>query len=182
MLENKWNHGKTHFVLPPLPSILLSSSGIKPLSIILDPDIGAETILLITEPRRQALEFEGRDIASFHLKAGLVNTPYGPVFWLLFYFPDPVTGQSVIYENSVNPKDQSQLANFEQLASQRYWHVVIADDTGKVMNLFEFPNSYGLKDTLAQVQNVCSRMAVKDFVRAKQEYEAAYSIEQLLQL
>jgi len=149
---------------------------------ILDSGVGTEIILLITEPRRQAQEFAGRDITSFYLKSGLVNTPYGPVFWLLFYFPDPVTGQSVIYENSVNPKDQSQLSNFEQLASQKYWHVVIADDKGKVINLFEFPNSYGLKDTLAQVHNVCSRMAVKDFIRAKQEYENSYSIEKLMEL
>ncbi len=182
MLNNKWKHGKVHFELPQMPLPLTASPGIKPISVILDMDIGPEIVLLITEPRDKIDEFEGRNITSFMMKSGLVNTSFGPVYWLVFYFPDPVTGRKVTYENTVNPKDEQQVSIYEQLSSQEYWHVVMADDTGEVVNFFEFPNSYGLSDALQQVQNVCSEMQVTDFMAAKGEYESRYSIDELLEI
>jgi hypothetical protein len=180
MLDNKWKHGRVHFELSQLPPILIASPGIKPISAILDSSIGEEVVLLITEPKNKVREFKGRNITKFMLKAGLINTSYGPVCFLLFYFPDPLTGEQVTYENSINPKDYQQLSVFEQLSGQQYWHVVIADDTGEVVNFFEFPNGYGLSDTLKQVENVCENMQVTDFMAAKAEYENKYSIDQLL--
>jgi len=182
MLDNKWKHGRVYFELPQLPPIMISSPGIKPISVILDSGIGQEIVLLITEPKDNVKEFEGRNITRFMMKAGLVNTSYGPVCWLLFYFPDPLTGGKTTYENTINPKDQQQLSIYEQLSSQKYWHVIIADDTGKVVNFFEFTNNYGLSDTLKQVQSVCVNMHVSDFMAAKSEYESKYSIDELLEM
>ncbi len=181
MIDNKWRHGKVQLELPPLPPVLLTSSGIKPVSFVLDQRVGPEIVLLLTEPREQAKEFEGRDITGFFMKSGLVNTSYGPVYWLLFYFPSPANGQRVTYENVVNPKDKQQVFIYRQLAEQKYWHVVIADNQGEVLNFFEFPNNYGLSDALKQVQQVCSELHVSDFMAAKAEYEATYSIEELLE-
>ena len=181
MIDNKWRHGEVRLELPPLPSVLLTSSGIKPISFVLDQRIGPEIVLLITEPREQAKEFEGRNITGFFMKSGLVNTSYGPVCFLLFYFPSPDTGLRVTYENIVNPKDEQQVSIYRQLAEQKYWHVVIADNDGEVLNFFEFHNIYGLADTLKQVQQVCSELHVSDFMAAKAEYELTYSIEELLE-
>ena len=181
-MNNKWRHGKVHFDLSPLPPILIASSGIMPISVVLDSDVGQEIVLLVTEPRDKVKEYEGRDITRFMLKAGLVNTSFGPVCFLLFYFPDPLTGAQVTYENTINPKDRQQLAIYEQLSRQRYWHVIIADDLGEVTNFFEFPNEYGLGETLQQVDNACENMQVTDFMSAKSEYESRYSIEQLLEI
>ena len=181
-MNNKWRHGKVHFDLPPLPPMLIASSGIMPISVVLDSDVGQEIVLLVTEPRDKVKEYEGRDITRFMLKAGLVNTSFGPVCFLLFYFPDPLTGAQVTYENTINPKDRQQLAIYEQLSRQRYWHVIIADDLGEVINFFEFPNEYGLGETLQQVDNACENMQVTDFMSAKSEYESKYSIEQLLEI
>lgn len=179
MIDNKWKHGKVHLKLPELPSIFISSPGIKPISVN-DISIGEEIVLLITEPINMVKEFEGRDITRFMMKAGVVNTSYGPVCFLLFYFPNPSTGTQVTYENIINPKDEQQLSIYKKLANQKYWHVVIADDSGNVVNFFEFPNEYQLYDTLIQVGNVCRNMQVTDFMAAKSEYESTYSIEQLL--
>lgn len=178
-MENKWKHGKVHFQLPPMHPMLISSPGIKPIKAILDKDIGEEIVLLITEPKNKIGEFEGRNITRFMLKVGLVNTSYGPVCFLLFYFPDPLTGAQVTYENTVNPKDYDQLATYKCLANQSHWHVIMADDSGEVVNFFEFPNGYGLADTLVQINSVCENMAVMDFMSAKGEYEKKYTIEQL---
>ena len=180
MLENKWKHGKVHFKLPELPAMFLASPGIKLISVVIDNHVGKEIVLLITESVNQIEEFEGREISRFMLKAGLVNTSYGLVCFFLYYFPNPLTGRQVTYENTVNPKDCQQLSLYEQLSVQKYWHVVLADDSGKVVNFFEFPNEYGLNATLDQVKSVCKNSQVTDFKAAKAEYESKYSIDQLL--
>lgn len=180
MIDNQWKHGVVHFELPELPPILIASPGIKPIPAILDVSIGEEIVLLITEPASKVKEFEGRNVTRFMLKAGLVNTSYGPVCFLLFYFPDPLTGDQVTYENTINPKDEQQLSVYEKLSNQKYWHVVIADDFGNVGNFFEFPNEYRLSDTITQVKNACQNLQVTDFMAAKSEYESKYSMDQLL--
>lgn len=179
-MDNKWKLGNVHLELPELPPIFLSSSGIKPISVVLDKNVGMEIVLLITEPGHQAKGFEGVNITRFMLKTGLVDTSSGPVCFLLFYFPDPLTGAQVTYENTVNPKDEQQLAIYEQLAAQKYWHVIVADTAGEVVNFFEFVNHYGLKETLDQVKFVCEKTPATDFMAAKAEYEDTYSIEALL--
>jgi len=180
MLDNQWKHGKVHLELPPLPSIIIASSGLKPISIILDNSVGEEIVLLITEPKSKVEEFEGREITRFMLKAGLVTTSFGPVCFLLYFFPNPLNGEQVTYENTINPKNNEQLSIYEKLSRQKYWHVVISDDSGEVANFFEFPNEYGLAETLNQVETACENMRVTDFMAAKTEYENQYTIDRLL--
>lgn len=180
MIDNKWTHGKVKLILPPIPPVLLERSGVKPVPLIFDQNIGTEIALLITEPREKAREFGGRDITGFFLKSGLVKTSYGPICWLLFFFPSPVTGQKVTYENVLNPKDEQQISIYRQLGKQKYWHVVIVDDQCDVVNFFEFRNNFRLLDALKQMQQVCYQLDVVHFGSAKAEYEATYSIEELL--
>jgi hypothetical protein len=181
-MDNKWSNGKVVFELPHSLHRLLAAIGIKPIALILDETIGPEIVLLITEPEEQSKEFEGRDITSFHLKAGLANTSYGPVFWLLFYFPSPSTGEQTTYECVVNPKDEQHLSYFRRLADQKYWHVVIATVEGEVINFFEFPNQYGLSETLQSINEVCVDRQMTDFEAAKSEYQAKFSIDALLKM
>ena len=180
MLDNKWAHGKVHFELPELPPLLVATPGIKPLAAVLDNHIGVEIVLLITEPEYKVKEFAGRDITRFVLNAGLVYTTHGPVCFLLYSFPDPLSGEQVIYESTINPLDHRQLSIYRQLSGQKYWHVFTADNSGNVVNFFEFPNEYGLKKTLDQIEGVCKNMQATDFMAAKAEYERKCSIEQLL--
>jgi hypothetical protein len=180
VLDNKWKHGKTQFRLPPLSQQSLTAIGLKPMSFILDESVGPEIVLLITEPKSRLKEFEGLSITSFHMKAGLVDTSHGPVYWVLFFFPSPATGQKTIYECVVNPKGDAHLALYRRLAGQMYWHVVIADEEGEVSNLFEFSNSYGLSESLTAAEIVCSSMESSDFMAAKAEYQSKFSIDELL--
>lgn len=180
MLDNKWNHGAVHFQLPPLPDVFRASPGIKLVPLVLDPDVGGEIVLLIIEPGERICEFENSKSLDFFMRSGLVNTSYGPVYWLLFYFTSPPDGQIIAYENSINPKDENQTNRYKQLASQKYWHVIMADNIGNVVNFFEFENSYGLDSALAQVAEVCADMQVSNFMAAKAEYEMMYTIDELL--
>ncbi len=180
MLDNKWRNGLVKIILPSLPPEVLAHSGLKPWPLILDSRVGEEIVLLIMEPEELIREFKGLDIARFFTKYGMVNTSYGPVYWILFYFRNPTTGQTTTYEYVVNPKDEDHLSIVRHLASQKYWHIVFADQLGAVVNFMEFKNSYGLSDALTKVEEVCKKMKLTDFLAAKAEYERTYSIEELL--
>jgi len=182
MRDNTWRNGNVKFQLSSLPSILLERSGLKPLSVVLDEQVGAEIVLLVTEPEGQVNDFQGIDAIDFFVKSGLVSTTYGPVFWLLFIFSEPNTNEKITYENVVNPKNLQQMSIYWRLAEQKYWHVVIADEQGKVVNFFEFQNTYGLSDIIQQVQKACAELDVSDFLAAKSEYECEYSVEELLEM
>ena len=181
-MDNKWLHGEVILKLPELPPLLLSLSGIKPIYLTLDKNIGREVVLLITEPRSKVEDFMGRGMNTFMLKTGMVNTSFGPVYFLLFYFPDPVTGNKITYENSLNPKDIEQLSIYKELSNQKYWHVIVADDSGEVVKFSEFSNNYGLGESIQRAIDVCKDIEVIDFMRAKAEYEKEYSIEDLLEM
>ena len=179
-LNNKWRWGSLQFKLPQMPPELLASSGIFPISLVVDGNAGREVVLLIVEPMDKLEEFKGRGTTEFVVKTGLVRTSFGPIGWFLFYFSDPGTGSRVVYERVVNPKEPDQLLIYECLAAQKYWHVILADDTGEVVNFFEFENDYGLSDAVRQMETVSSDMRVSDFNAAKSEYEDTYSIDDLL--
>jgi hypothetical protein len=49
MLNNQWTHGKTHFVLPPLPPEFRAAEGIIPWRLALDPNVGSEIVLLLLD-------------------------------------------------------------------------------------------------------------------------------------
>jgi hypothetical protein len=180
MIDNKLSQRKAHYELATLPPWLLASPGIKIVSLVLEPRIAPESVLLVIEEGQHAREFEGRDLTSFNMKSGLVRTAYGPVYWLLFSFPSPAVRGMVTYEMVVNPTDADHLTSFYVLAEQKYWHVVIADSEGQVANLFEFPNNYGLGEALENVREICVTANVSDFMAAKAEYQARYTVEDLL--
>lgn len=180
MLANKWMRGKVSFELPQLSPHSLAARGLKPMSLTLDESVGPEVVLLITEPSIRLEEFEERGITSLYLKSGLANTSFGPVCWLLFDFPSPATGQRTTYECVVNPKDDMHLNLFRRLAEQDYWHVVMADDRGTVHNCFEFPNAYGLSETVKSAEEICLSKDVSDFLAAKAEYQSRLTVDELL--
>ena len=164
-MNNKWKRGRVNLKLSGLPSAFLAHSGIKPLPLVLDNNIGQEIILLINGPRDHVVEFEGIGTIDFMLKMGIIETSFGPICFLLFYFPNPPSGTQITYEYAVNPKDQQHLSTFYQLSSQRYWHVFIADNSGEVINFLEFPSDmYGLDEKLEGVVNFCKDMKVTDFM------------------
>jgi len=55
----------------------------------------------------------------------------------------------------------------------------MADDEGVVHNSFEFPNTYGLSETLESVAEICSGRNVSDYMAAKAEYQAKFTVDEL---
>ena len=181
-LNNKWRWGSVHFKMPELPAELLALSGIVPVTLVVDRNTGREVVLLIVNPMEGMAEFKDRNKTRLVVMSGLAATSFGPIGWFLFRFPDPETENEFVFERVVNPKDPGQLLIYESLAAQKYWHVILTDENGQVVNFFEFENNYGLSDAVRRMEIASSDMLVGDFEAAKSEYGIAYSIDHLLAL
>lgn len=156
MINNKWNKGEVLLKLPPLPPAYTKNTGIKPIELVLDQDIGSEMILLVLEREDDLLGYKNNFEKKLDIKVGALNTSFGPICFMLFIMPDPTHGGKVTYENTINVKDQGQLNIYKKLANQIYWHVVIANMNGSVRGFIEFDNNYGLSNMLNSIENACN--------------------------
>ncbi len=177
MLSNKWDEDVE---VPQLPEELIQAPGLKPVTVILNEEIGEEIIFLVTEPEALARKFTTNNVKKFMIKSGLVNTSQGPVCFILFYFPNPETGEELIYENIVNPHNSEQMNYYRQLANHEFWHLIISDENGEVTNISEFKNNYGLDEAMNEIEKAAKNYKLTDFEAAKEEYEQTYTIDRLM--
>jgi hypothetical protein len=189
MLNNKWTHGKTHFVLSSLPVYVRGAEGILPFRSIIDPQVGSETALLLFD--RTPFIYELAKLKPFNLllKTGLVHTSHGPSCFLLFYVPDPRRPGSVwvAIDAHINPLEVRHLVMWRDLARQSHWHLILVDADDELVDFFEFENTFGLDETLDQIGTMfpattSSFPEKAKFDEAKIEFSGTYSIEDLLKM
>jgi hypothetical protein len=184
MINNKWTHGKTHFVLPPLPPELRCSEGILPWRLALDPKAGSEMVLLLLDRTPFIHDLAKVRPFDLRLKTGLVRTSHGPLCFLLFYIPDPRHPGAVFLaiDAHLNPFEAQHVLAWRDLARQSYWHLILVGADDKLVDLFEFPNTFELDLTLDTLESVSPSMAGGNFNMAKSEFEATYTIDDLLRM
>lgn len=182
-LNNKWVHGKTTFVLPPLPAQFQSAEGIVPWNVVLDPKTGSETVLLLFDRSPFVHDLVKVRPFDLRLKSGLVRTSHGPFFFLLFYIPNPTGSDPLIaIDAHVNAHDPQHMLIWRDLARQSHWHLVMVGSNDELVDLFEFENTFGLGQTLDQVQSICAKVPGGSFDDAKAEFRAKYAVTDLLAL
>lgn len=167
-----------------MPTELHDVEGIVPVRMVIDPRVGSETVLLLLD--RTPFVYDLAKVKPFdlRLKSGLVRTSQGPFFFLLFYVPNPARPGTTFtaIDAHVDPYDPAHMLNWRDLARQSHWHLLLVDANDEVVDLFEFPNTFGLSETLDKVEAVCSRVPGGSFVEAKAEFAARYSIDDLLKM
>jgi hypothetical protein len=187
VVNNKLTSDIAHYVMPPLPPELQASEGIIPWEIVVDPQVGTETVLLLLD--RTSFIYGLAKVRPFDLclKSGFVDTSQGPVFFLLFHVPDP-NRPGVEYsaiDVHVNPYDPKHMIYWRNLARQSHWHVILVGPGDKLVDLFEFQNAFGLSDAIEAVELTCQiapQIAGNSFDEAKAEFSAKYSIDDLLKM
>lgn len=168
------------------PSILQRhpGEGILPMSLAVEDRIGTETALILLD--RTPFIYELAKVRPFNLmlKSGVVRTSHGPVAFFLFWFPDPRQPQMPFasFDCHANPLDRVLMLPWRDLARQSHWHLILVDGKGQVVDVFEFPNEYGMADTLEQFDQVCQGMTCGDFLLAKSEFCERCSLEYLFEL
>lgn len=183
-LKNKWKGGKVRLVLPELPQALSSCEGIVPWNLTLDSRIGTETVLLYFDRTPFIHEIAGIRPFDFLMKSGLIRTSHGPVLFHLFYVPDPNNPSEpfVAVEAFVNPLDPAFMQKWRDIARQSHWHLILVGKENEVVDFFEFENTFGLGETLDQVERVCERMTGESFEQAKDELCNLYSVMDLYRM
>ena len=182
--QNKLTSSKASYVMPPLPPELANDEGIVPCKIVIDPKVGTETCLLLLD--RTPFIYDLAKVRPFdlRLKSGLVRTAHGPVFFQLFYVPDPNRPgkEFVAIDAHVNPYDPQHMTLWRDLARQSHWHLILLGAGDKLVDLFEFPNTFELGETLDKVETVCEKMPHGSFDDAKAEFCARHTIDDLMRL
>ena len=65
------------------------------------------------------------------------------------------------------------------LARQSHWHVFILTSGRDVLNWYELDNGFGLDVTMENVVQVVEKYPCHDFEKAKSDFEARYTVEEL---
>jgi hypothetical protein len=181
--NNKWDLGKVCWEPVVLPSYLDGYSGILPLQVTLDPSIGSETAIYIFDRTPFAHEIAALRPFNLNLLTGLIPCQAGPVLFLLFWLPQPAgEGVFAAFENTVNPHSVEHLQPYWDLARQTHWHVFVLGPDNEELDWFEFENLFAIGDTLDQVADVIPSYPCVNFDKAKAEFEAQYTMDDLFNL
>ena len=146
----------------------------------LNDRIGPEAVALMIEDDPSSLLAKRR--LNLNLKAGIAETVFGPVMFLIWWIPPLVNGRPfAFYEQLLNPLHPGTTHILQQFADQTHLHMLLLDQTGKVHNLFEFENTFGFDHLKACAENEglgCDENS--NFELAKVAYEASYDPTELL--
>jgi hypothetical protein len=86
-----------------------------------------------------------------------------------------------LYEQVMNPLYSKTSAVLRRVADQTHLHVLVVDVTGQVLNLFEYPNTFGFDRIRAAADGARVAWSGADnFPLAEQAYEQWYDIDELL--
>lgn len=186
MLYNKWRLGKVSWSkVGPFPwSNTEDFSGIVPIPVILDEEIGSEIALHVFDYSSFAFDIAKLIPFNLHLKSGIVRCSSGLIYANIFYLDDPKNSKEpfAIYEHISNPHDPNDMQIFWDLSRQFYWHLFVIGPSDEVINFFEFKNNFGLQNSLDTLTHISPNTSPMDFASAKKEFQEMYSLHEFLSL
>lgn len=158
---------------------LPAGSGVLFDELTLDQRVGPEVVAVLIDPEPDELRAKKR--LTLNLKAGIASTAHGPVLFLIWWIPPIVNGRPVAFYGQVmNPLFPKTAEVLGRLADQTHLHVLLPCETGELLTVFEYENTYGFDGICAGVRG--ARVAwpgPDEFQRAKTDYEEMYRIEDL---
>jgi hypothetical protein len=181
MLDNRFRHGRVHFELA---SILGSAaSGIRFETLTLDPDIGPEVALVLTDSSPFAHELKRHVPFELYLKCGGVNTSFGPILFLLWWMPPVYEGKPfALYEQLLNPAHPGTLKGLQEVSDQTHLHLLLIGSENELLDVYEFGNGFGLRELVPICEFACSKHRDMNFVSAKAEYNRDYDLMHLFKM
>ncbi len=183
-IHNKWRHGPTRFNIPALDDYIGMRDGLVPLPVVLDLDVGEETVLFIRDQTPFMQELRQVKPFRFMMKNGCARNEFGPLVFFLFWVENPSSPAEpfAAWDCYLNPKNDVQLRLWRQLAAQTHWHIFLVGPTNSQEGFFEFENNFGLSAALDFLTEACRGVATIDFNRAKQQFMSETTITDLFQL
>ena len=121
--DNKWTGGDCDFawVLPPEQR---GSVGCRLVTIVVDPAVGNEVCLLVTEDSEFAVGYASVSPVNLLAHTGLVATPHGPVVFIVWQIAAGSSAEFFL-KHFLNPASQSHCDLVEQIACQTHLKLII---------------------------------------------------------
>lgn len=181
--NNKWSHGITNLVLPPLPASFMNETGIFYKTLVLDKNVGEEIVLMIFDSTDFIHELRRLKPFRFFISSIAVNTSFGPVFSFLFWVSQPHDERLsfAIFDKPLDISQPQSIEPWAQLANQTHVHLLLIDKNYLVQGFYEFENSYAIGEAVETIAQLDAGRVV-NFDMAEQEYFDKYSLEQLYEM
>ena len=154
---------------------------------LFDIDKSSEEIILIVQDEAPVLsgykpEKFSRSQLDLTIFSSYTTTDFGPLGLMIFQYPDKTYGGIVTQEMYINIQSLGQLDKLDRIQRQKKWQLVFLALDGKVINVYEFANTFNLDEW---VENLLRKNKVTpkfDFDRAKQGFMTKYSMNDIIQM
>lgn len=159
--------------------------GIAPLETVFVYNLGSETSLILKEDEVFAKTLVKYEIHKrLYTKCGVIETNYGLVGFILYYFLDPFNSKPyfTIYENFVNFTEPIHLKTYWNLARQTHWHLVLLNESGDIIDIVEYTNVFDLNTFLNYRNSIEKRLSKEKFDLALNEITEKYSTDDLFNI
>ena len=170
--QNLWRHGSTRFEHPPMEDLVGAADGIFPMKVLLDADVGEEVVLYWRDQTPFIEELRRVRPFRLMLKTGAGRNPCGPVFFMVFWVPNPADPEEAFAANEayLNPHDALWVSRWRELAVQSHWHLFLIGAGNEQREFFEFENVFNLDEALDLMVRACGPIPMVDFARAKARF------------
>lgn len=148
-------------------------------TVILDEQIGPESVLMLKDPTPAVYELK-REPFELRLKSGIAHTSKGPILFLLWWLPPITNGKPfALFEQLLNPAHRGVLEGLNHLSRQTHLHVLLIGPRKQLVGLYEFENVFGFDEFIWFVEKACTEYVSMNFDAAQAEYERTYDLMKL---
>jgi hypothetical protein len=179
--NNAWLHGPALFEPLRFPSGMESVEGLVPMAWTINLEVGEEIVLCLKDTTPFISTLAKTRPFNLRIHGGVGRNRFGCLGFFVFWVPSPFNERVplAIYDLYVNLRDEKLLGMWRELAFQTHWHMLLLDRKNEKRGFFEFRNTFRIQNFLEEMEDYCRGIPVVDFDRAKAEFMAERSVEDL---
>ena len=178
--ENRWRHGRTNIVFPPLPPDLRGRHGCLFHRFTFDSAVGEEICVVYMEEPEFAAAFRKIDPFNLNANTGAVRTPHGLVAFILWTIAAN-SPEEVLIEQFLNPHKIETVRLVASVANQTHLKLFVIDNLNKETTAFvEFENVYELGRLASGMASAIEGEKEGDFDTAQQYVMRTIPVSDLL--
>jgi hypothetical protein len=180
--ENRWMHGTTSFVFPPLAENVRGSHGCALHRMIIDPAIGEEICAVYMEDPAYVNRFS--KVRPFNLVAntGLVRTPHGVVGFIVWHIAAR-SSHEVMVEQYLNPQNIGTIRLVTSAANQTHFKLIVVNNqTAEIAAFVDYENVFEFDRLASQMALAIGPEPEGDFAAASHYVMETKTVPELVAL
>ncbi len=148
---------------------------------VINLEVGQEIVLYLKDTTPFINTLAKSRPFNLRVHGGVARNQFGCLGFFVFWIPSPFNGRVPLatYDLYVNLRNETLLGMWRDLAFQTHWHMLLLDRKNEQRGFFEFINTFRIHEFLDEMENYCRGIPVLDFDKAKAEFMAEKSVEDL---